>query len=276
LSPPTALAEVSLLHYRYPGGRPVAVRLGTPEIEPILSGLYSSYACPPPKTGEGATQIELVRDSGEYVLTGPSGSWRCVQAGEAILNFENELAGALLEDAVTHVRLHAAAVIANRCLLLLGPSGAGKSTLSLGLHLRGLTAFADDVVLLAPETGQLLDFRRPLRAHLEGLAELGLRPEDVVGAWFSHPYVWLAREDEPPVGSRPEVIVFLERSADGSELRPISGAESLAGLLRGRMSEDPRRDFACLAALSGSAPGYRLRFCDLPGAVDTLMTLARR
>lgn len=269
------MVEETRLYFRYPGGQPIAVRLSVPEIEPVITSFYSEYVCATPAAGGASASIELIRKVEGYVLTGPSGVWRCATPGEAVVNYENELAGALLTDAVHLIHVHAAAVLAHgRCLLLIGPSGAGKSTLAFGLHLRGMTALSDDVTLLDPGSGALRPFPRPLRAHIEGLAAIGVAAEEVSGSWLSHPYLWLAPDAEPGLDVIPDIVVLLAGEGEGGLAR-LSATETLAALLRGRLSQDPTRDFAGLWRIAAQASGYRLHHRRLAEALVAVEDLAK-
>jgi hypothetical protein len=266
----------SVLHYRFPdGARTLAVRLCVPGLQPLLESFYDQYRAGP---GEGIERtISLEREDESYRLIGPSGDWEAADEGEAVLYYESELTGALLEEAGAFVHLHGAAVCRGAsCTLLVGPSGAGKSTLTLGLHLRGMSALADDALLIDPASGEVQPFDRSIRVHEAGLLSLGVDAGDVRGARVCKPYLWLsprtagAGESGP---RRPTAMVFLE-SAGAAALERLGAAEVLRLLLLARLGDAARRDFDCLARLAVQVPGYALAYGDFSEAVDELERLA--
>ncbi|NIN72710.1 MAG: hypothetical protein GTO46_12470 [Gemmatimonadetes bacterium] len=270
------MSAESILHYRFPdGGRPLAVRLCVPRLRTLLESFYHRYRAAPSDAVEPT--ISLAREDGSYRLTGPSGDWEAADEGEAVLYYESELTGALLEGAGAFVHLHGAAVCNGaHCLLLVGPSGAGKSTLTLGLYLRGMNALADDALLIDPASGEVHPFDRSIRVHETGLESLGVGAGDVRGARFCEPYLWLSPAtagigDAGP--RRPTAIVFLE-SADVTTLDRIGAAEALRRLLLARLGDATRSDFEPLARLAAQLPCYALAYGDFLAAVDELEWLA--
>jgi hypothetical protein len=264
-----------MLHYRFPdGGRTLAVRLRVPRLRTLLESFYDSYRARPSDRVERT--ISLQREEGSYRLVGPSGDWETEDEGEAVLYYESELTAALLEGAAAFVHLHGAAVCSGaRCLLLVGPSGAGKSTLTFGLHLRGVSALADDAVLVDPASGEVHSFDRSIRVHETGLDALGVDGSDVRGARLCGPYLWLSPRTAGAGGSgprRPTAIVFLE-SADATALERIAAADALRRLLLARLSDAARRDFETLARLAAQVPCYALACGDFSLAVDELARL---
>ncbi|MGD2215698.1 MAG: hypothetical protein PVJ64_03035 [Gemmatimonadales bacterium] len=264
-----------MLHYRLPaGGRTLAVRLRVPGLRALLESFYDRYRVDPCDGVEST--ISLEREGGSYRLVGPSGDWEAADAGEAVLYYESELTGALLEDAGAFVHLHGAAVCTGaHCLLLVGPSGAGKSTLTLGLYLRGMSALADDALLIDPASGEVHPFDRSVRVHETGLQSLGIEAGDVRGARLCGAYLWLGPRTAGPVDSGPRwptAIVFLE-SAEVAALERTSAAEALRRLLLARLGDAARRDFDALARLAAQVPCYALAFADFPEALDELERL---
>jgi hypothetical protein len=267
----------SILHYRFPdGGRTLAVRLDVAGPRALLESFYSSYRWAEPSGDAGCT-ISLAREGARYRLIGPSGDWEAADEGEAVLYYESELTGALLEDAGAFVHLHGAAVCRGAsCLLLVGPSGAGKSTLTLGLFLRGLSALADDALLIDPASGAVHPFDRSIRVHETGLARLGVDPRDVAGARVCEPYLWLSPGRAGASGRGPKAptaLVFLE-TADATVLRPLGAADALRLLLLARLGTAAARDFEPLCRLAAQVPCYALAYGDFLEAVDQLERLA--
>jgi hypothetical protein len=266
----------SILHYRFPDGcRTLAVRLCVPGLRTLLESFYRRYRRPDPGEGSALT-ISLERENGAYRLVGPSGDWEVADEGEAVLYYESELTGALLGEAGCFVHLHGAAVCSgSSCLLLVGPSGAGKSTLTLGLHLRGMSALADDALLLDPASGTLQPFDRSIRVHQTGLERLGVGSHEVAGARVCGSYLWLSPRTPGAAGlgpRQPTAIVFLE-GADTTGLRRLGAAEALGLLLQARLGDAARRDFEPLARLAVQVPGYALAYNDFPRALDELERL---
>ncbi|UCC84891.1 MAG: hypothetical protein JSW46_08225, partial [Gemmatimonadota bacterium] len=233
------MSAESILHYRFPdGGRPLAVQLRVPPLRALLESFYHRYRAAPSDGVEPT--ISLDRENGSYRLIGPSGDWEAADEGEAVLYYESELTGALLEDAGSFVHLHGAALCKGaHCLLLVGSSGSGKSTLTFGLHLRGVSALADDAVLVDPASGEVHPFDRSIRVHETGLDALGVDGGDVRGARLCGPSLWLSPRTAGAGGSgprRPTAIVFLE-SADATALERIAAADALRRLLLARLSD---------------------------------------
>ncbi|UCC71733.1 MAG: hypothetical protein JSV86_15345 [Gemmatimonadota bacterium] len=270
------MSPASILHYRFPGSRrTLGVRLEAPGLLPLLASFYGNYRCPDPGGRVGCT-ISLEREDGSYRLVGPSGAWEAADEGEAVVYYESELTGALLEDATAFVHLHGAAVCdGSRCLLLVGPSGAGKSTLTLGLHLGGMRALADDALLIDPLTGEVHPFDRSIRVHEVSLRSLEVDPRKVSGARLCGPYLWLspAKVGRDGAGSqRPAALVFLE-AGQATSLERLSAAEVLRQLLLARLGDAPERDFECLARVAAEVSGYRLAYSDFREALDELARL---
>lgn len=271
-----AVSAESTFHYRFPeSGRTLAVRLRAPGLQTLLESFYDRYRAGPSDGVERAITFE--REDGSYRLIGPSGDWEAADEGEAVLYYESELTGALLEDAGAFVHLHGAAVCKGAgCTLLVGPSGSGKSTLTLGLYLRGMSALADDALLIDPASGEVHPFDRSIRVHESGLRNLGVDAGDVAGARVCDPYLWLSPRAAGADGlgpRRPTAIVFLE-SAEDTALERIGAAEALRRLLLARLGDAARRDFEPLARLAGQVPCYALAYGDFLEAVDALERLA--
>ncbi len=267
----------ALVCYRFPAAqRTLTVRLDAPELSPLLESFYAGYRCPAPQPREAAEPtISLERENGGvYRLIGPSGNWEAYDAGEAVLYYESELTGALLDEAGAYVHLHGAAVCRGaRCITLLGPSGAGKSTLTLGLRLRGAWALADDALLLDPESGEVHPFERSIRVHEASLTGLGVDAVDVAGATVCEPYLWLKpQRPEPTEPKSPSAFVFLESGRTTSLVR-VSAAETLKRALVARLGSVVERDFECLARLAAQVPGYGLVYRSFPEALAELEPL---
>lgn len=268
---------VRSLHFRFPdSARSVEVRSEASELGRVIESFYAAYRCPALSSeGRENASIVLRRANGGYVVSGPSGEWEAGTPGDAVLYYESELTGALLADAGAYVHLHGAAVCdGSRCLVLLGPSGSGKSTLSLGLCRDGVTALADDALLIDPASGAVQPFERSLRVHELGLAALGLTAGDLPGALVCGPYLWLspAGSPGPRRPCRPAALVFLEAGPRG-ELVRLGAAERLRRLLLARLGDAAGRDFDSLAALAATVPGYRLAFAGFAEALATLRRL---
>ncbi len=270
------MSAESILHYRFPDGRrTLAVRLRAPDLRTLIESFYSNYRRSEASEIAACT-ILLERENGSYRLIGPSGDWQAADEGEAVLYYESELTGALLEDAGAFVHLHGAAICGEKsCILLVGPSGAGKSTLTLGLTLRGMSALADDALLIDPASGAVHPFDRSIRVHRTGLESLGVGANDVRGARVCGPYLWLSpgRAGAGDRGPRlPTAMVFLQ-SADALALERLAAVEALRQLLLARLGDAPRRDFEPLARLAARVPGYRLAYRDVREALDEVQRL---
>lgn len=258
-------------HYRFPDAeRIVAARIDAPELIPHIDAFYAAYRCGREGDATLHDAIAVQRDGDDYRVSVASGDWEAETIGDAVLFYEYELTGALLEDAAAFVHLHGAAIHdASRCMLLLGPSGAGKSTLTLGLGRAGWTALADDAVLIEPLSGEVQPFERSLRVHVASLKELGIEASDVAGGRLCEPYLWLEPRGGERSPRRPDLVVFLD-AGRATGLEPLSVSATLRELLTVRLSDRPERDFECLNRLASDVPGYRLAFASLSEALAEL------
>ncbi len=270
------MSAPAALHYRFPTAeRIVAARVDVPELIPQIDDFYAAYRSHVSRSDAPIDEvIAVMRHDDGFRVRVASGDWEAETLGDAVLFYEYELTGALLEDAGAFVHLHGAAVFdASCCMLLLGPSGAGKSTLTLGLGRAGWTALADDAVLIDPGSAEVQPFERSIRVHEASLEELGIDAGQVEGGRLCAPYFWL----QPQGGSRsprhPDTLVFLE-AGETAGLQRLSVAATLRGLLIARLSDQPERDFDCLARLASSVPGYRLSFSSFRQALLELEALS--
>ena len=203
-------------------------------------------------------------------------------AGRAVDDF---VATSLLETALIHalalggyVVNHAAALeVSGATLLAVGPSRTGKSTLCAAVLAAGGAVISDDSVILglddegAPSAGAL---RRDLWLR-EGSVELlpdELRARLWEASSFGERHWGLERTAFPELFRtrvRPKAIVLLyrDRRVTGYQLRRVSSAEGLAGLilassplfLSGRYPVERERCMPGLEALVNGAPCFEVR-----------------
>ncbi len=258
-------------HYRFPDAeRIVAARIDAPELIPHIDDFYTAYRCDRESDAVIHDAIAADRVGDRFRISVATGDWEAETLGDAILFYEYEGTGALLDDAGAFVHLHGAAIHdASRCVVLLGPSGAGKSTLALGLGRAGWTALADDAVLIEPRSGEVQPFERSIRVHEASLKDLGIRASDVAGGRMCEPYLWLPPGGEARSVRRPDLFVFLD-AGRATRLEPLSVSATLRALLTARLSDQPERDFECLNRLAADVPGCRLAFASFAEALAEL------
>lgn len=180
-------------------------------------------------------RYQAIRDNGEWDLRFEG---RELPRARGLLDAVSYLEWHMCRRAIEHCRdrlhVHGAALGARRgSVLVAGHGGIGKTTLALGLALRGLHLFADDVVFLRPGVWRPEPFPRSPHLHDDALSllrPLGLRyrRRERLGGYLCATALRWARAAGPPIRH----VVFPRPSADARpSLRPISRAEAALELL---------------------------------------------
>ena len=159
------------------GVGPAGFRIGSDWRAPVdaLRDLYRAY--PTPDVPDFTVRLKAtrpwrrfvrpsVRIAGDFTLpeAAPLPLAHALLAAEMGMNLQMALGWR------RHLLLHAAVVERDgRALVITGESGAGKSTLSALLATRGWRFMGDEFALLAPETGLLHPFPRPISLKNESV-----------------------------------------------------------------------------------------------------------
>ena len=231
------------------------------------------------------TVYELRRSDG----TRPYAVWsdgallrRGVDAGNALDRLITEVGRRAVASAHPYVVIHAGAVShGGRGILMPAPPDHGKSTLTTALVRAGCAFLSDEAAPIAPRTGTVWPFPRPIMlspgslAALPGLAET--LPDD---RGFRNYQFHLTCEDvragsmgEP---SSVDLIVaprYEPRAA--TALEPLAGAEALLTLVTQCLNFDRAGASALpiLGSLVEGASCYRLTTGDASAAVDAILGL---
>jgi hypothetical protein len=224
-----------------------------------------------------------------YVLSGdPRGGWFVDASGDktdqgltlpdALAALEYRLFRDLLARADAPFHLHGAALKAPSgafSILILGASGAGKTTLALALMARGFVPFADDMVLIEPDTLALQVFPRAFhidgstRALIESLPETATWSFDDMPPGYFLPAAWAEQ-------SAPIAAIFLTSREPGESpaVTRLSIADGTSALLpySSTLERAPKSALATAARLTGQATSYALRSGDLQTTVDLVVS----
>ena len=147
---------------------------------------------------------------------------------------ESELALFASERLADLVAVHAAVIVQDALALVVpGASGAGKSTLCLAAHAAGAIVLSDEYALVDPSSGRVTGWRRPVRIRQP---DGGVDRRDI------------ARTSDPvTVG----LVALVNHTSDTADSwAPISGAETVLGLLANSVCARSRPDAALDAALA--------------------------
>lgn len=181
------------------------------------------------------------------------------------------------------VPLHASAVVHDgRVHAFTGVSGAGKSTLAAALARRGLTLFADDVLILDIRDGRItcLPGHKKLKLWQDALTLTGLESSDRVRPSLDKFYLPLGNEpDQPPLPLHS--LWFLQDQARGSpEISDIRGVQAFqmarSAFYRPRYCDAVIDRKAMFATQSAIAMQCALRKFDRPKRADMFDACADR
>lgn len=230
-------------------------------VEAILGGF--------PRIGEGAAgeaTYALRRDAagGWEFWSGGTRTHQATTLEDGLLALEWQVVTDLLARTDDRFHLHGAALAdpsGSLSVLVLGESGVGKTTVALALIARGFRPFADDVILLDPESLAPSTFERAFHVDATTRTLVNGLPHDP--AWevpgvpdgYFLPATW-AREPLPVRA----VIVPKARDHARPLLVGLPIAEAATTILgfSGSLEHAPALSLRTAARLTASAPCYAL------------------
>lgn len=199
----------------------------------------------------------------------------------ALLALEWQVVQACLARTADRFHLHGAALAdptGRLTVLVLGESGAGKTTLTLALIARGFKPFADDVVLLDPET--MVPEQFPRAFHIDDTTRRLVTPL-FVSPWehtglpdgFCLPLAWA--ETPVPVGA---IVLPLSHDAAEPAFERQSVPDAAIKLLSysTTLEHDPALALKAVARLTGIATCFALRGGPLADTADAVTRLVSR
>jgi hypothetical protein len=221
----------------------------------------------------------------------PTGGWRVTADGtppvttadlvDAVSALEWTVIRVALERSGDVFHLHGAALCApagDRSLAIVGASGSGKTTLALGLLAAGWLPYADDAVLLDPETLGLQPFRRWFHVSEETWRLIGRsRPardaEPPIPAHYFFPTAWAERSC--PL----RWLLVLDRRTPGPpafvRLTPAEAATALLGQTL-TLERAPRLALATAARVADQVECYRFSAGEVGESLAAVRDLVAR
>lgn len=268
-------------------GYPCRVRTTLPNVERLARALLAPFEVSSREGPEYRLEREAdPADANPFRLIVDDREASCVATA---LGLVDELLWQLNRAAIPTapgVAVHAGAVsFEGRGIVLPAPMDSGKTTLTAGLVAAGLSYLSDEAALIAPDTGDVLAYPKPLWlspgsvAAVDGLRDRLMPEYRELGRMRTY-----VRPDDLRAGAVgvacPVALVIAPRFLAASPLRlePMSRADTLMCLaensfnlreLGGQGLEQLRRSVA-------GARGYRLTHGDLDEAVATILELVRQ
>ena len=196
-------------------------------------------------------------------------------AGVALWRINRHVADTHLRS---HLLVHAAAVGDERGLVLVaGRSHAGKSTLASTLVQRGFAYVTDELVMVDPQTHELVAYRKPLSIRQPAWHTL---PAAIDRSQAAHRTLLVDPGDLGDVHDgtsdaqvRAVVLAQWDEDDGALDLRPLSAGEALHGAASNlaNLRDLGGQGLVDLARWIDGAPGYALRFNDSAVATDSLV-----
>lgn len=233
----------------------------------LLGALAAVFAgAAPPPGGETLTFRLRRAPDGHLALAHPAGEKRLARPDDAAAVVQGVMLEALAANARSHVRLHAAALMApaGGVVLLPAESGTGKSTAALALAALGWRCLTDDLAYWGLETGRVhggdlaICLKTPPSAPLDrlpgGARAATLRYRDAEDADAT---LWACATGPSalPWCDRLRAIVFLARAPGEPAVHPLSPGEAVSRLwpvrLQARADDPPHDPAAAARALAG-------------------------
>jgi hypothetical protein len=267
-------------------GVPIEVRYGDRELEhrvhPALAHLETATEEAPVRT----LTVARIRDYA-YIFCNDD----FIHCGHSLTDLAPRLTFELMSRAIQQqdhiLQLHAGAVVAKGCLVLLpGAPGSGKTSLTLRLVAAGCTYVTDEAVLLARDTGRI----RPvplsfcvkqgsvalLEEHFPGLGTLPEhdREDNIKVRYLPPPASSMPPEDWAGFAG----LVVFPRYVEGApvRLRPLSRVEAFGRLMDDCVAIPERlalQDAAVLAGFMEGLRAYELIGGDLEAAAARILAL---
>lgn len=227
------------------------------------------------------------REQGPYqLLRGEHGGWTVdargtrayqdVSLAEAVVGIEWHIVSDTLASSRDRFHLHGAALCepsGTASVLILGASGSGKTTLALALMGHGFLPFADDVIVMDPDTLSPRTFGRAFhvdavtRALADGLRHAPQCDDDGLPPGHLLPGRWA--EGHVPVQA---VFFPTRRPREAPSATRLSIPEATAILLpfSATLGSSPRLALRCASRLTASAACYALESGDLEATSDVV------
>lgn len=237
--------------------------------------------------GFDSGKVDADHQGTRYDLISSPAGWQLHVDG-VFVHVSEELPGALaalewriVSDAVDRrddlFHLHGAALCLptrSAGVLLIGDSGDGKTTLALGLMLRGLVPFGDDVVMLEPEALTIQAVHRAFHVRnetwhvLESLAGGPITVDPNTPTGYFTPPQWAHQ----PVPVR--FVVFPKyRPTHVPTLTALTPAAAAAAILphTGTFARNPAMALSTITRLTERARCFQLQTGDLVDSVGTVL-----
>jgi len=242
--------------------------------------LYQQFRC----VSRDETAVEAVlegdRIDGFRWLVGESAGTASDLAG-ALWSLEAELCQAIIRSQRRCMAVHASVFYAgSSAILLVGRSGAGKTTLSLALARRGLVVGTDDVVLVEPETLNVLPIPRCFHLDGQSVALLEVDGFRFPPSWkrfsFMVPSDLCAQAISPCCA---QLLVFMSEPRAGQPHISLTSQAEMVARLLSETGQGPLEDLQIvrgLSRLAGGALCYSLLRGPLAQTADALADLALR
>lgn len=262
---------------RMVGGQLVDVRVEHPDdrvaVEAVLRGFTPGD---PAASADQVTVIARAADGLWTVGDGVTVTHQAVTLENALLALEWRMVSDLLARNRQRFHLHGAALADpshTLTVLVLGDSGVGKTTLTLALIAQGFQPFADDVVLLDPDSA--LPERFPRAFHVDDATRALVAPLFGGADWeepglpdgYCLPRTW-APTPLPvgaiilPKGYGHPVPLLMGQSVAAAALAVLTHTSTL--------ETAPALALRAAARLTASAPAYALWSGDVATSVDVV------
>jgi hypothetical protein len=230
----------------------------------------------------GGADYRVSRRAPGYVLTRDGDLVACTKSWEHAV-------GALLVDlnarainAFGGFAVHAGAVaIGDDVIVFPAPSGAGKSTMTAAALRAGCAYVSDEALCLAPASGSVVPYPKPIALSAPGWAMSGWRDRVGDGLDDGEKVVLTPAQLGVRIASgraRCAHIVLLERGAAPLRLTPVSRAEGLRTMLRMSFNhyKAPETAFRLASEVATRAQVWQLEYSDPRAAADHLATQLAR
>jgi hypothetical protein len=255
-------------HYRI-NGYHATITIPDPEANARTARILAGFA-PVEQVPPGTPHYRIDRADGTWRLfVGEANTYESTQLVDALVALEWHLVTDLLAFRTDRFHLHGAALRTpegTASVLILGASGSGKTTLTLALMARGFAPYADDIVLIDPETLAPEPFRRAFhvdastRALIEALPNAPVWDFDALPTGYFMPPVWA--DESAPV----RAIFFPTLRPDAPPAASALGiAEGVTTLLpfSTTLDQTPALALPVAARLTAQATCYALTTGDL-------------
>ena len=220
------------------------------------------------------------RDGEWWTLSiGPSEVYASVVLADTLVALEWHLISDMLAFRRDRVHLHGAALRTpegTASVLILGASGSGKTTLTLALMARDLLPYADDILLIDPDTLAPETFRRAFhvdaatRALIEALPQPPAWDFDALPPGYFMPPAWA----DAPVPVRAIVFPTLRPGEpSAASVLPLPEAVTMLLSFSGTLDRAPSLALPVAARLVARATCYALMIGDLDATADLVMRL---